>query len=106
VDLVEDLYPRADPLIAPDLVIGYSDGYRASWGTVLGARPADQIENNLDRWSGDHSIAANLVPGLLITNRPVIADRPSISDLAPTVLAAFGIDRPSQMTGRTLFSAS
>lgn len=103
VDVVEDLYPRADRMIAPDLMIGYSDGYRASWGTVLGARPADEIEDNLDRWSGDHSIASNLVPGVLFANRPVVAQSPSISDIAPTVLAAFDIARPGSMTGKPLF---
>jgi predicted AlkP superfamily phosphohydrolase/phosphomutase len=106
VDLVEERYPSADERIAPDLLVGYADGYRASWGTVLGARPAAQIEDNMDRWSGDHSIAANLVPGLLLTNRPITAGEPSISDLAPTALAAFGIAKPSQMSGRPLFAAS
>ncbi|MGD9724420.1 MAG: alkaline phosphatase family protein [Pirellulales bacterium] len=105
VDLAEDLYPGADPKIAPDLFIGYADGYRGSWGTVLGALPQSQFEDNLDRWSGDHSIAANLVPGSLFCNRPVLAEQPSISDLAPTVLAAFGIARPAHMTGRALFES-
>jgi predicted AlkP superfamily phosphohydrolase/phosphomutase len=106
VDLAEELYPAADPLIAPDLLVGYADGYRASWATVLGAMTDDALENNLDRWSGDHSIAAELVPGMLLTNRPVAVDEPSISDIAPTVLAAFGISKPSQMTGRPLFEFS
>lgn len=106
VELVEELYPKADPRVAPDLLIGYADGYRASWGTVLGGMSVEPLEDNLDRWSGDHSISASLVPGTLLTNRPVTIDQPSISDIAPTVLAAFGIARPSQMTGKPLFDSS
>ncbi|REK09458.1 MAG: hypothetical protein DWQ37_18660 [Planctomycetota bacterium] len=105
IDLVEELYPGADARIAPDLLVGYNDGYRAAWGTVLGAMPANQLEDNLDRWSGDHSIAANLVPGMLLSNQPLTVESPSISDIAPTVLALFGVARPSTMTGRTLFHA-
>ncbi|MEX0677024.1 MAG: alkaline phosphatase family protein [Pirellulales bacterium] len=103
VDFVEDIYPGADPLIAPDVLIGYSDGYRASWGTVLGARPHDHVENNLDRWSGDHSLSARLVPGVLFSNRRVAIEDPTVSDIAPTVLAAYQIATPPQMTGRPLF---
>jgi predicted AlkP superfamily phosphohydrolase/phosphomutase len=105
VDLVDELYPGANPLIAPDLLVGYADGYRASWATVLGSMPAEALEDNLDRWSGDHSIAANLVPGMLLANRSLTVESPGISDIAPTVLAAFGIARPSQMTGRLLFES-
>jgi bisphosphoglycerate-independent phosphoglycerate mutase (AlkP superfamily) len=43
---------------------------------------------------------------MLLANRPLAVDDPSISDIAPTVLAAFGISKPSQMTGRTLFEFS
>lgn len=104
VDLIEDIYPNADPLIAPDMLIGYSDGYRASWGTVLGARPTQLVEDNHDRWSGDHSVAADVVPGVLFSNRPVAVENPGLSDLAPTVLAAYGIRPAGQMSGRPLFA--
>ena len=100
---VDQIYPNADQAIAPDLIVGYNDGYRASWGTVLGIMPRDLIEDNLDRWSGTHLIEPDLVPGMLLTNRPVNSDRPHIMDIAPTILAAFGIRQPGHMSGEDLF---
>jgi predicted AlkP superfamily phosphohydrolase/phosphomutase len=106
VDLVDDLYPSADPEIAPDLIVGYNDGYRASWSTVLGDMPRELVVDNLDRWSGEHLIAAELVPGILLSNRKVALAEPTIRDIAPTILAAFGIPKPSEMTGQDLFADS
>lgn len=103
VKLTDEIYPGADARIAPDLIIGYNDGYRASWDTVLGGITPTLIEDNLDRWSGEHLIDPELVPGVLLANRPITGLRPRVSDIAPTILAAFGIARPPQMTGRDLF---
>ncbi len=61
------------------------------------------LEDNEDRWSGDHCISHTLVPGILVTNHKVAVDDPALTDLAPTVLNLFGIDSPPQMTGRVLF---
>src|SRR5262249_40855654 len=60
--IVEDEYPTADPKIAPDMLVGYARGYRGSWATTLGGYKNKVLENNMDRWSGDHCIAAFLVP--------------------------------------------
>jgi predicted AlkP superfamily phosphohydrolase/phosphomutase len=103
VDLVQDVFSGADPLVAPDLIVGYADGYRASWATVLGQMPRDVIEDNLDRWSGTHLTAPEVVPGMFVSNRQVVIDNPSISDIAPTILREFGLEVPSQMTGRPMF---
>jgi hypothetical protein len=86
------------------LIIGYNDGYRASWDTVLGGVTREIVEDNLDRWSGEHLIDPDLVPGVLVANRPATAPSPHICDVAPTILAAFGIDKPSQMIGNDLFA--
>ncbi len=104
VALVEDLYAGADPTIAPDLIVGYTPGYRASWATVLGKMPRELIEDNLDRWSGTHLIDADRIPGVLLTNRKLAAADPRLIDIAPTILDAFGVARPAYMTGRALFS--
>ena len=103
VELVSDAFPGADPKVAPDLIVGYAEGYRASWATVLGEMPKDVLEDNLDRWSGTHLTAPDVVPGMFVSNRKVVVDNPSISDIAPTILSEFGLKIPSQMTGRPLF---
>lgn len=104
IDLVEDIYPGADPNIAPDMLIGYDDGYRASWDTVLGTMAKPWIEDNLDRWSGTHLIAPELVPGIFLSNRKVVAENPTVSDIAPTILDVFDVPKPASMTGRSVFA--
>jgi predicted AlkP superfamily phosphohydrolase/phosphomutase len=106
VDVVGEIYPSADPAIAPDLIVGYNDGYRASWETVLGEMPRELVVDNLDRWSGEHLIAAELVPGILLSNRKIAVAEPTLRDIAPTILAAFGIATPAEMTGHNLFASA
>ena len=53
---------------APDLVVGYEPTFRASWQTTLGAVPKDLIEANNKKWSGDHCITPEAVPGVLFTS--------------------------------------
>ena len=53
---------------APDLIIGYNEGYRASWDGVTGMVNAVVFEDNIKAWSGDHCIDPALVPGVLFSN--------------------------------------
>ena len=103
VDLTEEVYPQADRRLAPDLILGYADGFRASWETVLGGMPEKLIVPNLEQWSGEHLISARLVPGVLVSNRKVEVKEPHLRDIAPTVLQHFGTQVPREMTGRPLF---
>jgi hypothetical protein len=59
--------------VAPDLIVGYARGYRASWQTALGGTPQDEIQDNSDDWIGDHCINPVDVPGVLFTSRPMQA---------------------------------
>jgi predicted AlkP superfamily phosphohydrolase/phosphomutase len=54
---------------APDLILGFSAGYRASADTGLGKWEELAIEENFDHWGADHCIDAGLVPGVLFSNR-------------------------------------
>lgn len=104
VYIVEDVYPSVDPVVAPDLLIGFARNYRGSWANGLGGQPEELFEDNMDRWSGDHCIAAHLVPGVLVTNRSVALRDPALTDLAPTILKEFGVEPPKSMIGRDVFS--
>lgn len=87
----------------PDLIIGYHRGYRASWATTLGDLEAEVITKNDSAWSADHCIAADQVPGVIFSNRPIVHGAPSLIDLAPTILEHFAVPVPETMKGKSLF---
>ncbi len=89
--------------MAPDLIVGYHRGYRASWATTLGDMTDKVISNNNSAWSADHCIAAEEVPGVIFSNRPILHPEPSLIDLAPTILGEFGVSPPETMSGRSVF---
>ena len=101
--LGQDIYSGpADPN-RPDLVIGFNRGYRISWRSPLGRVPKDILEDNTQKWSGDHMGAAELLPGIVLANRPIKAESPALIDLTASVLDVFGIEPPKDMIGRTVF---
>jgi predicted AlkP superfamily phosphohydrolase/phosphomutase len=87
---------------APDLIVGYSEGYRTSWDAAVGKTAARVIEDNPKRWSGDHCVDPVLVPGVLFSSRALDCDDPGIEDMAPTALDLFGVSPPSWMDGKPL----
>jgi len=87
----------------PDLVVGYTVGYRASWDGAVGAADATIFEDNKRSWSGDHCIDPFAVPGVFFSNRKIETRYPSIMDFAPTVLGLFGVPAPEHMDGISLF---
>jgi predicted AlkP superfamily phosphohydrolase/phosphomutase len=91
---------------APDLIVGYDAGYRASWETALGAVPEGELfGDNLQKWSGDHCMAREVIPGILFTSKPIQVDQPALVDLAPTILSEFGVQKTPEMIGRNLFGS-
>ena len=87
---------------APDLIVGYANGYRVSWESAVGKVTGSILEDNPKAWSGDHCVDPVLVPGVLFSNLPLAADNPGIEDVAPTVLELFGVTRPVWMDGCAL----
>jgi hypothetical protein len=49
----------------PDILIGYTPGYRASPETGLGKWKENSIEPNNDHWGADHCIDSQAVPGVI-----------------------------------------
>jgi predicted AlkP superfamily phosphohydrolase/phosphomutase len=91
---------------APDLLIGYNHGYRASWDCASGVVSAPLFEDNVKAWSGDHCVDPRLVPGVFFCNRPIDTDDPALIDIAPTALGLFGVQAPDHMEGKPLFAAA
>jgi predicted AlkP superfamily phosphohydrolase/phosphomutase len=90
---------------APDLIIGFNKGYRASWETAIGQVTDRIFHENTKAWSGDHCIDRSLVPGVLFCNRPIETIEPRLMDIGPTILDMFGVDVPKYMDGRPLLVA-
>jgi len=88
---------------APDLVVGFNEGYRVSWQTCLGGAPLDEIEFNDRLWSGDHcSFDPKITTGIIFSNRKFEIDNPSLFDIAPTIYEIFGVKGPEGLVGKSL----
>lgn len=108
-----DAYPgdwKTTDYLCSDLMIGFAEFYRASWGTVVGKMALKEVDgrvvagpvykNNTNRWSGDHaSNSPNLVTGIFFCNRKVTVPEGGVSvmHIAPTVLDSLGVDVPAEM---------
>jgi len=106
---VAKVYPRQEVYSGdytfemPDLLVGYTPGYRSSSASVLGETGKPTIDLNPYAWSGDHSMAKDMVPGTLFSSHALRKADPNIVDLPVTILDFFGIGKPGQMDGRSLF---
>lgn len=88
---------------APDLVVGFQEGYRVSWQTTLGGIPSNLIELNHKKWSGDHSaMDYKHTPGVFLSNWKINTPNPRIIDIAPTVCRYFELSVPAAMDGHPL----
>lgn len=98
----EELYSGPFAQNAPDLLVNFHRGFRVSWQTAVGGFSRELIEDNLRRWSGDHIVDPESVPGILFMNRTMRDGRARIVDLAPTVLNYLGVAAPESMEGSSL----
>jgi len=102
VYLAKQSYSGPEVDRAPDLIIGYNYGYRGSWQAAVGQYTKTLVDDNDNVWSGDHCIDYVHVPGVLFCNQPVRAKAPALSDIGPTVLADYRIEKPKEMTGSSI----
>jgi predicted AlkP superfamily phosphohydrolase/phosphomutase len=102
VYLASEVYRGPYKDAAPDLIVGYQRGYRASWETAVGQVTDNVFHTNTKAWSGDHCVDHSLVPGVLFCNRKIETERPRLMDIGPTVLDMFGVAVPAYMDGKPL----
>jgi predicted AlkP superfamily phosphohydrolase/phosphomutase len=101
----DQIYTGGATALAPDLIIGYARGFRASWATCLGDLTEEVLLENDSAWSADHCADALEVPGVLFCNHRLGKGSPSLVDMAPSILAEFGLPTPPQMVGKNFFSS-
>jgi len=100
----EEVYSGPFVAEAPDLLVHFAEGYRASSKTSMGGVASSVFEDNRKKWSGDHIIDPALVPGVLLMDRPFQGQSARLEDLAPTILEAMGVPKGPAMEGRSLLS--
>jgi predicted AlkP superfamily phosphohydrolase/phosphomutase len=99
-------YKGGETKMAPDLLVGYSRGYRASWDTCLGDMSKEVLSDNDSAWSADHCADVSQVPGVLFCNRPIAKQAPALIDIAPSILHEFGLKIPETMEGKDIFKSN
>ncbi len=99
-----EVYTGPYVAVAPDLILGYNRRYRSSWDTILGKYPREEFVDNDDKWSGDHCMAHVFLPGVFLSSKKFEAERnPALYDLAPSILGEFGIAKPGNMVGQSVW---
>jgi len=98
----EEIYSGAFLENSPDLLVNFHPGFRVSWQTALGGFSHQLLDDNTRRWSGDHIVDPEAVPGILFMNRVALHNRAQITDLAPTILNYLGVSVPDSMEGNSL----
>ncbi len=98
----EELYKGPYTKNAPDVVIGYNIGYKLSWESAVNLVGGDVIADNPKKWTGDHCFTSREVPGIFFSNKKINTQEPTLADISPTVLSAFGIPAPSFIDGKNL----
>lgn len=88
---------------APEIIVGYNRGYRASWQTALGVIPDEMYSINDKKWSGDHCMDSSVVPGTFLTNRKCRRSRDvALTDMTATILDACGVEVPEDLDGKSM----
>jgi len=101
----EEIYQGPYRENGPDVIVGYTPGYRTDWDAAVGAVSSTVISDNTRSWSGDHCMDPRQVPGVLFASLPFTSTRPGLVDLAPSILDLLGLAAPGHMTGRSIFHA-
>ena len=106
-DLARDVYSGERMAEAPDMLVGYDAGYGNSDDSSTGRIPHEVLVDNcpashggkLGTFNGNHLMHPDVVPGILISNRPVRDGKFKLEDLTVEVLRQYGIKPPESMKG-------
>jgi predicted AlkP superfamily phosphohydrolase/phosphomutase len=97
----DDIYKGEFLRNAPDLQVGFNDGYRVGWQDTLGQIQRTVVQNNNRKWSGDHcATATEISGGVLFCSRKINTTSPNIMDIAPTVLKILEVPLPGDLDGK------
>jgi len=84
--------------------VGYNVRYGASDATTLGEISEVVFEDNRSRWSGNHLMAPEVVPGILLMNRKIPGSGYNLTDVTATLLDHYGLPPAPGMVGHSIFA--
>lgn len=87
---------------APEIQVGFAEGYQMNKASAAGAAPQEILAPNTDKWSGEHAASdVAATPGILFSNR-ALAGKASLVDLGVTVFHHLGLKAPERFEGHSL----
>lgn len=99
-----DFYSGSATKNAPDLQLGYAEGYQATKPSASGAAQKEIFTVNDDKWSGEHAASdIATTSGVFFSNRPQKKDNPHLVDIGVTALEYLGKPVPSDFEGENIF---
>jgi len=94
--------PGAAAADAPDIQLGYAEGYQTAKASAAGAAPDFLFAPNENKWSGEHASSdVATTSGVLFSNRR-LAEGPTLLDLGVTALHYLGAQVPGDFEGKSL----
>ena len=97
-----EIYEGEYSHLSPEVVVGFSRGFRMAWKSATGGLDDEIIFENTSKWKGDHLIDRSHVPGVLFTNFEINNKTPNIMDIAPTTLKLLNVKNIPKMDGHSL----
>ena len=87
---------------APDLQLGYAEGYQTDKSSSAGAAPQDLFSTNDAKWSGEHASSdVEFTSGIFFANAPMKSGA-TLLDLGVTALDTLGAKVPADFEGKSL----
>ncbi|MBU0758333.1 MAG: alkaline phosphatase family protein [Nanoarchaeota archaeon] len=96
----EEIYSGRNTILAPDMVVGFSNGYQHAPESAMGGAGGPLFDKGIT-WRGTHLTDRVFVPGVLFSNIK-FKNNVCQNDIAPTILDSFGIPVPESMEGKSL----
>jgi len=99
----KDFYKGRATNGAPDLQLGYAEGYQSTKSTVRAVAPAELFEVTDDKWSGEHAASdMATTSGIFFSSKPIKENDPHLVDIGVTALEYLGKTIPSDFEGKGL----
>ena len=97
-----EIYKGISQADAPDIQLGYAEGYQTDKPSAAGGAPNYIFRPNMAKWSGEHAASdiAN-TKGILFANK-ALKDGATLIDLGVTALDYLGLKAPETFEGKSV----